>query len=199
MIEIKEPLNSYKEYPGPILLLAGPGTGKTFQLTKRVKFLLEVVKANPQEITIITFTNEASKNMRVRLTKDDIDLPRKQHPSIIATMHSLGNTIIGTNPELVKLPKEYRVLHEQSPREVLLKDAAFLAGFQRKEWSSAHNCRIKGVCKLDASQDKCKICINYQDLLRKCSLVDYDDQIFLACELLKNHKSVRKYWQKYTK
>ena len=109
MIEIANPLSSYKEFPGPILILAGPGTGKTHQLAMRVKFLLHDLNVKPEEIAIITFTNQAARNMRERLLKEDIDLPSDRLPHVISTMHSLGNTILGSRPEMFGLAQEYHV------------------------------------------------------------------------------------------
>ena len=101
MIEIENPLeNAYKTFPGPVLLLAGPGTGKTYQLAKRIKFLVEheQMGAHPNEIAVITFTKEAARNMRGKLAEDndEVRLERDKYPEIIATMHSLGNMIIGS-------------------------------------------------------------------------------------------------------
>ena len=58
---------AYKFYPGPVLLLAGPGTGKTYQLAKRINFLINDKGVSPEEITVITFTKEAAKSMAEKL------------------------------------------------------------------------------------------------------------------------------------
>jgi DNA helicase-2/ATP-dependent DNA helicase PcrA len=50
--------------PGPLLLLAGPGTGKTYSLGKRTKFLVQELNVPPENITVITFTAAGAKNMR---------------------------------------------------------------------------------------------------------------------------------------
>jgi superfamily I DNA/RNA helicase len=191
MIEIQKPLKAYTEYPGPILLLAGPGTGKTYQLAMRIKYLIEELKAKPDEIAVITFTIEAARNMRERLAEKDIDLSKEQHPAIISTMHSLGNSIIGSVPEKFGLPNDYKVLTEKSPREVILKDATSIAGYERKKWKLAHDCRIKGDCNEKLKSERCRICRRYKKILRKCSCVDYDDQILLACKALKEDPELR--------
>ena len=199
MIEIERPLTAYKKYPGPILLLAGPGTGKTYQMAKRIKFLIEELKADPSEISIITFTIEAARNMRERLTHADIDLPKDRHPEIISTMHSLGNSIIGSMPEKFGLPEDFKVLTEKSQREVLLQDAARLAVYDREKWKLADNCRVKGDCTEKLKAEKCKICRVYKRILRKCSRIDYDDQILLVCKVLNQQPETKAEWQKRTR
>ena len=52
-------MDDYHKEEGPLLLLAGPGTGKTYRLAKRIKYLVEQKKVPPDEITVITFTAAA--------------------------------------------------------------------------------------------------------------------------------------------
>ena len=83
METIKE-VDIAKIYPGPVLLLAGPGTGKTHQLARRVKFLIEEMEFDANCITVITFTGEAARNMRKRLCNEDIPevyIPPKKQPN----------------------------------------------------------------------------------------------------------------------
>jgi len=199
MIDIEDPSVSYKEYPGPILLLAGPGTGKTWQLAMRVKYLVEQCGATPDEMAIITFTNEAARNMRERLIEDDIAIPPDNTPSLICTMHSLGNAIIGSRTQGLGLPSEYDVLHEDAARVVLMQDAASIARYGRDSWRLTDECRRKGSCEPDSESDACKICDEYRSLLRKCGRVDYDDQILLACEALENDSDLLEEWQSKTR
>ena len=199
MIEIQEPHNSFKEFPGPVLILSGPGTGKTYQLGLRVKFLIEKLKANPNEITIITFTKEAARNMREKLSNEEINIPKEKHPEIISTMHSLGNSIIRSKPEKFEIDNNFEILHEDFPRKVLLKDAANIASFRRSKWWDVSECRKKGNCVEDIKEEKCKICKEYKRILRKCSYIDYDDQIMLACEILKEDGEVSSDWRSKTR
>lgn len=199
MMEIEEPEHSYKEYPGPILLLAGPGTGKTWQLAHRVKYLLEERGAAPSEMTVITFTNEAARNMRDRLDEQDVAIPAQAMPEYICTMHSLGNSIIGENTSLFGLPADYSVLDEKGQREVLLKDAASIAGFDRSAWKLADALRSKGSCAPDLLKDARRIESNYIRLLRKCGRVDYEDQLFLAIEALKTESATLSRWRERTR
>lgn len=181
------------------MLIAGPGTGKTYQLAKRIKYLIEERNVEPEEIAVITFTKEATKNMYDELSKGENVIPREKYPKIISTMHSLGNSIIGSDPKRFGLKEKYEVLYGKNPRVVLLKDAANLAGYECEKWKLAGNCRQKGNCKEDINRDKCKICNEYKKILRKCSLIDYDDQILLACMALKKDNNLRNEWKKKTK
>lgn len=194
MNEIENPSESYLEYPGPILLLAGPGTGKTYQLAQRVKFLINEMHISPKEIAVITFTTEAARNMRERLLKDDIAIPKENHPEIINTMHSLANTIVGANTGYFGITDNYGVLTEKNSQKIIFEDASFLCGYSRNEYTAAMECRRKGDCNEDINEDKCKICKKYEEILRKCSLIDYDDQILLANKILRENEQVRGEW-----
>lgn len=196
--EIKEPLNCYKEFPGPILLLAGPGTGKTFQLAQRIKFLIEEVGAEPDEIAVITFTKGAAMNMKERIVKEDIGLDKDKYPGIISTMHRLGNMIVSSSSSQFDLPEKYKILVEKSQKRVLFRDAAYLVGCAVEKWEYVEDCRSKGQCD-KTKEDKCKICDEYKNILRKCALVDYDDLILLACEALRRDEAFRNQWKQKTR
>jgi DNA helicase-2/ATP-dependent DNA helicase PcrA len=199
VIEIDNPLESYKEYPGPVLLLASPGTGKTYQLEKRVVYLLDELGASPEEISVITFTTAAARNMRKRLTREDHGLSPDRTPEAITTMHSLGNAIIGRSPAAAGLPPEYGVLTVREHRDVLFQDATTLADADRQAWKLTDDCRRKGACSEDLTLEKCRVCKQYESILRKCALVDYDDQIMLACRLLRTDEGLADEVRKGTK
>lgn len=198
MFEITDPTESHKEYPGPILLLAGPGTGKTYQLTHRIQYLIDERNVPTSEIAVITFTNEAARNMREKLL-NEIHLPKEKHPEIISTMHSLANSIVGAHTKLAGLPDNYDVLTERFPQEIIFQDASFLSGFSRSDYKESLDCRIKGNSNDDLDDKKSKICKKYEELLRKCAVIDYDDQILLANKLLRENDEIRNDWSKKTK
>jgi ATP-dependent DNA helicase UvrD/PcrA len=183
MIEIEDPLNAYSVFPGPILLLAGPGTGKTYQIEKRILFLFSEMDADPDEISIITFTTAAAMSMRTRLANKSNKAGIDKCPSIINTMHSLGNSLIGEYPDFFGLPADYSVLANQEFKSVLLSDAARIEGLETDICKSVEDCRTKGHCKEDGSEI-CTVCRAYRKILRSSGYVDYDDLIFLACKLL---------------
>jgi superfamily I DNA/RNA helicase len=189
-------LDVAKIHPGPILVLAGPGTGKTHQLARRVKFLIEQQQVSPDDITVITFTGEGARNMRQRLSDDtspDVYVRPERQPHNIRTMHSVGYKIINDAYRKVGLRKGFTVFTERA-RKLLLQDSARILGFPGYDGDLTEMCRRHGDCK-ESAEKKCRICNQYKELLRRLNALDYDDQIFLACKLLRESPQLLAKWQ----
>src|SRR5580700_3247075 len=128
-LTLKVDANAWCAEPGPILLLAGPGTGKTHQLAFRIKFLVEKKQVPPDALAVITFTREAAENMRRRISdeeKTEVFVPHEMRPSRIMTMHGLGLEIIRAHAALLKLPEDFDVMTDSNLRLCIFQDAAFL-------------------------------------------------------------------------
>lgn len=180
---------AFKEEGGPILLLAGPGTGKTFQLAKRIKFLLSK-GASPTEITVITFTREAAKSMKAKIAEDGKEefIPEADRPAQISTMHSLGHQIIGENPDLVGLRSDFGVLESEQIKDILVQDSALSLGYSHEQAKAAsYDRRTANPSK---SKESKAILDRYEQVLRSINVVDHDDQISLAIRILKNDAQV---------
>lgn len=183
----------YHKEKGPLLLLAGPGTGKTYQLALRLKYLVEDQEISPEQITVITFTAAAAANMRTRISNPEnqqLFLRAQHQPKPICTMHSLGYSIIRENASILGLPDDLIVVHSDRAKSILLGDAAQLAGFRREEAEATARCRQHGACHHDDSSPECAICSKYRDILGACKAIDYDEQILLACRLLRENPEV---------
>ena len=178
------------EYPGPILLFAGPGTGKTFSLAKRIKYLVEKMEVSPEVITAITFTGEAAANLRAEISDEDkeVFVPAERQPRWIRTMHSLGYEIVKACYRRLGLRKEFRVVADSEVLEILAADAASLCSLPRDNAKTMLECRRLGDCR-KSSEKKCAVCIRYQTILRHQNSVDYDDLIFLAIKVLVDKKN----------
>ena len=188
------------EIEGPALLLAGPGTGKTYTLGLRLKYLVEEKKVSPDNITVITFTSEAAKNMRARISdpeKEALYLPYTKQPSNIITMHSLGFKIIRAYPDKVELQDSIKVIPGDLEKSIILGDAAQIAGHPRALGFEVSSCRQIGDCQRSESP-KCAVCDVYKCILRRCSFLDYDEQILLAVELLESDSDILKEYQNST-
>ncbi len=180
---------------GPILLLAGPGTGKTHQLALEIKHLVDEDESNRDKITVITFTDEAAKNMKYRLSDEeepDVFLKPDVQPTHISTMHSLGYRIIRENHDKLGLPKDIKVLPLPPLLSIMLEDAAQLIGLDRKTARDTEMCRRKGDCTKDPGSNKCRICEKYKELLKSCNAIDHDDQIMMANHLLQLESDILK-------
>ncbi len=188
------------EIAGPALLLAGPGTGKTYTLGLRLKYLIEEKEVDPDQITVITFTSDAARNMRSRISdpeKDPLFLPYKKQPTNIITMHSLGFKIIRSYAEKVGLHDTIRLIPSDLEKSILLADAAQLSGHDRSLGQEVSTCRQLGKCQFE-NQSNCHICETYKGILRKCSSVDYDEQILLAVDLLSKNPEILVEFQLHT-
>lgn len=180
---------AFKIETGPTLLLAGPGTGKTYQLAKRIQFLTSL-GVQPGEITVITFTTEAASSMRKKIEDKGSQefIEPENRPGRISTMHSLGNSILADNLELANLQANYQVVENQQVREALMVDASLLCGLSSSDGYKALDERIRSV----SPNTYPRVIEEYEKILRACNSIDYDDQILLSVKLLKEHSDLRK-------
>src|SRR3977135_3416681 len=93
---------------GPVLVLAGAGTGKTRVLTCRIAHILSQGRARPGEILSVTFTNKAAREMKLRLGQ--MLGQAVEGMPWLGTFHSIGGRILRTHAELVQLKSNFTVL-----------------------------------------------------------------------------------------
>lgn len=179
----------------PLLILAGPGMGKTHALAHKIKHLIKDKKVGKNKIIVITFTNEAAINMRKKISlegdEDSLYIEPELQPPIIWTMNKLCNRIIKRYYSELELNKDFKVLPYQNLKEILIKDCAQIVGAKRSESEATIICRQKSKCD-KTSQLKCVICSQYENLMRKFNYIDFDDQILLACRLLRDNEGILK-------
>ena len=97
---------------GPVLITAGPGTGKTFTLVQRTIYLIQEHGIKPEEIFIATFTEKAAKELITRITNELAakDISINVNEMYVGTFHSLCLRIIKDHLEFTRLKKNYRML-----------------------------------------------------------------------------------------
>lgn len=105
-----EQQKAMKHYQGPLLIVAGPGTGKTTVLTHHLTYLIEKKKVSPSQILAVTFTNKAAQEMEERV---DQLLPVSCFDLRIGTFHSLGEEILREHGLEIGLPVNFKVLDEK--------------------------------------------------------------------------------------
>ena len=101
---------------GPVLVIAGPGTGKTQLLSARVAHIMQATDTLPQNILCLTFTENGALNMRERLTKF---IGPHAYDVQIGTYHAFGRTVIGRFPEYFTELRLERPVDELGKRQIL--------------------------------------------------------------------------------
>src|SRR3990170_8049655 len=96
---------------GPLLVIAGAGTGKTTAITRRIAYLIEQKLAKPSEIIALTFTEKAAGEMEERV---DVLVPYGYIDTWISTFHAFGNRVLQENALDLGLPPDFKVLTRPS-------------------------------------------------------------------------------------
>ena len=117
---------------GPVLVLAGAGTGKTRVLTTRLAHLLATGRARPWELLSVTFTNKAAREMRERITA--IIGPSAEGLRWLGTFHSIAAQILRRHAELVGLKSSYTIL-DTDDQERLIKQLLDAENIDSKRWT----------------------------------------------------------------
>lgn len=112
---------------GPLLVVAGPGTGKTEVITRRVAWLIASRRARPSQILALTFTERATEEMQARV---DLLVPYGQTDTAIHTFHAFGDWLLREHGHALGLPTDPRVIGRPQA-VVLLRDHIFELGLER--------------------------------------------------------------------
>ena len=120
---------------GPVLVLAGAGTGKTRVLTTRLAHVLATGRARPWELLAVTFTNKAAREMRERITA--IIGPSAEGLRWLGTFHSIAAQILRRHAELVGLKSTYTIIDDDD-QERLIKQLLEAENIDAKRWTPRH-------------------------------------------------------------
>ncbi|MBU1626539.1 ATP-dependent helicase [bacterium] len=184
----------------PTLVLAGPGAGKTYLLSDRVKRLLDR-NVESDKISVLTFGRDANQYMRNSLLdpKGDFSIPYDKLPHI-ATLNSLGMEIVSKKPRAVGLRKtELEVQDNESIKRLLFRDAAYINNQSENDSELSYDCKAKGECEIGSKNDNCNICKTYWEIMSACNYIDFDDQVIFANRILESDPDIlSKYQSKAT-
>ena len=189
---------------GPMLVLAGAGSGKTKVLTSRIAYLIEN-GVNPQNILAITFTNKATTEMRERVAK----LVYGAYKIQISTFHSFGLKIIKENASVLGYDKNFTIVDSDDVLTIikkLMKDLDLNPKFYsaktiRNKISTCKNELVNPdeYDKLEADKNIVEIYRRYQRILKTNNTVDFDDLLILPIKLFKQNKEILAHYQKQYK
>ncbi|MGE0443044.1 MAG: UvrD-helicase domain-containing protein [Gemmatimonadales bacterium] len=169
--------------PGPALVLAGPGAGKTFCLIERIRFLIETREVDPARICALTFTNKAAEEVAARLRRE---IGERAEPVTRSTIHSLCVRILRAHGEEVGLERGFGIADEDYQHDVL---GRFGVGVK---WRAGTLTRF-GAFRLGRAElgDRDRVVFGaYRRYLERRKMVDFDDLIHLTNELFTSRPEV---------
>lgn len=191
---------------GPCLILAGAGSGKTTVIINKIIYLINTGQHKPKNIAALTFTNQAAREMKIRISEHlNISETKK---IIISTFHALGLKIIKKEIKALKLDSNFVIFDEKDQINLLKKvcDKKFINN--KKSLKKIHfmisHWKNKFLTPDDAQQEArsheekefVSIYKRYNDDLLQGNILDFDDLICIPTLLLKNNKIIRTRWQK---
>ena len=194
---------------GPLLILAGAGSGKTSVLTKRVAYLIKERNVSAKNIVAITFTNKAAKEMKERIIKE---AGKEGYDIQISTFHSFGLRIIKENYEKLGYEKNFTIIDSDDSLTVVKKilkemgidSTRFNPKFIKNQISSCKNEMVtpekyKNLVNDELSDITYKVYKKYQDTLLRNNSLDFDDLLIKPIELFNKYKEVLENYQELFK
>ena len=194
---------------GPVLVLAGAGSGKTRALTYRIAYLVQQKIALPHEILAVTFTNKAAGEMKERVT--GLIGAKSNSPSAISTFHSLGASILREQSQYLSRSRSF-IICDSSDSDRLVRSAMEELHISKKEYSykslknQISKAKNSGISASDIAEQNDRhdsevvalVFLRYEKLLAKNDAYDFDDLLIAPLRLLSKHEEVRiKYQNKW--
>ncbi|WP_411342334.1 UvrD-helicase domain-containing protein [Sphingopyxis sp. J-6] len=192
---------------GPVLMLAGAGTGKTAALTARLAHIIATRRAWPSEILAVTFTNKAAREMRERIGRMIGDAVEGM--PWLGTFHSIAAKMLRRHAELVGLQSNFTILDTDDQLRVL-KQLIQAEGLDEKRWPARQLAGLIDKWKnrgltppdLDAADKEAyadgkgqHFYALYQARLKTLNACDFGDLLLHMLVILKNHRDVLEQYQ----
>jgi ATP-dependent DNA helicase Rep len=187
---------------GPLLVLAGAGSGKTRVITHKIAHLIEQCGYEPRNIAAITFTNKAANEMRARV--GDLLKNTNTKGLVISTFHSLGMNILRAEAKLLGYKPQFSIFDSSDTWKIFGElsnsaDKLEIRGMQTQisNWKSAFVSPDQAgeLAENDTARIHARIYDRYQETLRAYQAVDFDDLIHLPVALFKRHPEALLRWQ----
>ena len=189
---------------GPLLVLAGAGSGKTRVITRKIAWLIREAGIPARRIAAVTFTNKAAREMKARVS--GLLRGREGHGLTVSTFHTLGLSILRREHRLAGLRPGFTIYDTEDSRQLLQhltdSEADDREALERLRWRISHwkNAGLSPEQALATAADHhqtrdAELYQAYQRALTACNGVDFDDLIRLPVALLSDHPEVREAWQ----
>ena len=195
---------------GPVLMLAGAGTGKTKALTARVVHLLSTGRARPNEILSVTFTNKAAREMKNRVAR--LLGQAVEGVPWLGTFHAICVKLLRRHAELVGLKSNFTIL-DTDDQIRLLKQLVVAAGIDEKRWPARQLAHVIDGWKNRAwtpdnipaaehgafNNQGVEIYEQYQERLKTLNAADFGDLLLHVVWIFQNHDDVLAQYQQWFK
>lgn len=187
---------------GPLLVLAGAGSGKTRVITHKIAHLIQDCGYAPREVAAITFTNKAANEMRARVSGLLKNINTKD--LVISTFHSLGMRILRAEAKLLGYKPQFSILDSSDTWKICSElitsgDKQEIRDLQTQisKWKSAFVLPKQAIDLADNKEQKihARSYVRYQETLRAYQAVDFDDLIYLPVMLFQQHPEALLHWQ----
>lgn len=179
---------------GPLLVVAGAGSGKTRVLTYRMAWLLASGRAKPHNLLAVTFTNKAAGEMRERVSRLLGQLPPG---GFVGTFHRFALGLLRSYPEKVGLKRRFVIADEDEQRrlvEAALSELGVPASQLSPRAARSAISRIKNGSGEDNGELGSllrEVMACYQMKIQQAGAIDFDDMLTLACRLLSEDRALR--------
>ena len=190
---------------GPLLILAGAGSGKTRVLTHRVAWLVGVEGISPHAILAVTFTNKAAAEMRGRI---EGMLAAPVGGMWIGTFHGLSHRLLRTHWREANLPQAFQILDSEDQLRVIKRlmkglnlDEAYWPPKQAMWFINGHKEEGRRPKDLGDSNDPTqrelrRVYAAYEEACQRSGLVDFAELLLRSYELLRDNEAMRAHWSK---
>lgn len=190
---------------GPLLILAGAGSGKTSTMTHRIAYLIREKGVNPYHILAVTFTNKAAREMRDRVE----ELIGENINMWIFTFHAACLRILRANAEKIGYKKDF-VVYDPTDQKVVIKNLLKAQNVDEKQYSPAYvlsaisDCKEKGLTPQRYLEKRSAdfrsrvigaLYEGYEAALRKNNAMDFDDLISKTVALFEKDSETLAYYQ----
>ena len=206
MSELNPRQNAAVKYiDGPLLVLAGAGSGKTRVITQKIAYLIKECGISARNIAAVTFTNKASREMKERVSQL---LEGKEGRGLqVSTFHTLGLNILRREHKSVGLRAGFSIFDSQDVlsllKEIVNKDIdGDIEVLQQIQWQISkwkNNLTAPEIALAHAEDEQQRVAgviyQQYQRYLRAYNALDFDDLIYLPVELFRNEPAILEKWQ----
>ena len=201
-------LEAVQRTDGPLLILAGPGSGKTRVIAHRIAYLISHEQVHPYRIAAVTFTNKAAREMRDRVTRL---LGEDANPVLLGTFHSVCSRILRVDGGAIGIERTFsifddddqvslikRVLEELAIDPKKFAPRAILSAISRAKSELASPEAYATSVRDYFGEIVARCYARYQELLENANALDFDDLIMRTVDLFRQHDSVlQKYQQRF--